>query len=435
MWKGKPRRPERSLTLPEEPPSRSTLAGVGPRDSLLEDGDLGFIWEAPNSSQQHSQSQSESNLSQSQTGGLTGDRQRQHCSTYSSSEDNTDFKSRRRRRNHRTARKPVVYDLLLYIQMQLCIQETLQNFLQRPGRQQSLEIAHCLEYFLQIAEGLKYVHGCGLIHRDLKPSNCFLLEDGTVKIGDFGLSRHIDSQTTGTTSPHRGRNSAESGPSTPKQQPSRELHDGNSTPEVGDGYITSGIGTYLYASPEQMNGCDYNEKTDIYSLGIILFEMCHPAFGTGMERNHVLTGVREGRTPSTWQATQESHPELHSLVFQMVNKDPNKRPAALDVVNRIETFMGRNIVLSLKHNTRPEDAVLLRVEAPETQEILQKTVNTIKKLIEQAGNDGDLEQYALRKYADKSVMEFLMKGVEEEHVSKIIDAVTSLPDVVSAIRV
>mmetsp|Transcript_40704 Transcript_40704/g.53613 ORF Transcript_40704/g.53613 Transcript_40704/m.53613 type:complete len:98 (+) Transcript_40704:1-294(+) len=97
--------------------------------------------------------------------------------------------------------------------------------------------------------------------------------------------------------------------------------------------------------------------------------------------------------------------------------------------------MGRNIVLSLKHNTRPEDAVLLRVEAPETQEILQKTVNTIKKLIEQAGNDGDLEQYALRKYADKSVMEFLMKGVEEEHVSKIIDAVTSLPDVVSAIRV
>eukprot|EP00638_Chattonella_subsalsa_P017575 CAMPEP_0117823742 /NCGR_PEP_ID=MMETSP0949-20121206/4460_1 /TAXON_ID=44440 /ORGANISM="Chattonella subsalsa, Strain CCMP2191" /LENGTH=139 /DNA_ID=CAMNT_0005663377 /DNA_START=516 /DNA_END=936 /DNA_ORIENTATION=- len=127
--------------------------------------------------------------------------------------------------------------------------------------------------------------------------------------------------------------------------------------------------------------------------------------------------------------------DLASHPGEPPGKDPNKRPAALDVVNRIETFMGRNIVLSLKHNTRPEDAVLLRVEAPETQEILQKTVNTIKKLIEQAGNDGDLEQYALRKYADKSVMEFLMKGVEEEHVSKIIDAVTSLPDVVSAIRV
>ncbi|CAM9990745.1 unnamed protein product, partial [Heterosigma akashiwo] len=55
-----------------------------------------------------------------------------------------------------------------------------------------VDLAHALACFRQIAEGLTYVHGCGLIHRDLKPSNCFLLKDGTVKIGDFGLSRHVD---------------------------------------------------------------------------------------------------------------------------------------------------------------------------------------------------------------------------------------------------
>jgi len=97
---------------------------------------------------------------------------------------------------------------ILYIQMQLCSQKTVNDFLASPqqrartggwtwdhdvggelSRLPSINIPHALQIFSQIAKGVKHVHKQGLIHRDLKPSNCFIDDSGTVKIGDFGLSR------------------------------------------------------------------------------------------------------------------------------------------------------------------------------------------------------------------------------------------------------
>ncbi|MFN9978657.1 MAG: protein kinase domain-containing protein, partial [bacterium] len=91
--------------------------------------------------------------------------------------------------------------------MQLCSQSTLCDFLASPEKRKrsslsltgeksgnhesnsTINIPHALQIFSQIARGVKHVHAQGLIHRDLKPSNCFIDEMGTVKIGDFGLSR------------------------------------------------------------------------------------------------------------------------------------------------------------------------------------------------------------------------------------------------------
>ncbi|CAM9274295.1 unnamed protein product, partial [Phaeothamnion confervicola] len=170
----------------------------------------------------------------------------------------------------------VLKDLLLYIQMQYCSQNTLQDFLERQGAaaneaaaagaageaknaahrlvkatnsggrawtRRRVDVAHALHVFEQVARGLRYVHSRGLIHRDLKPANCFLLGDGTVKIGDFGLSRHVtaDTGTAAAVTP-RNRSSA------------AEFLSPDTTGGGGGGGggedITSGVGTALYAAPE-----------------------------------------------------------------------------------------------------------------------------------------------------------------------------------------
>ena len=146
--------------------------------------------------------------------------------------------------------KPVNYDLVLHIQMQYCSSRTLRDFLDdRDDDDQSLKI------FAQIARGLTYVHERGLVHRDLKPANIFLI-DGVAKIGDFGLSRHV------------GFND--------------DLVEEDNEEEDED--ITRGVGTRLYAAPEQLASDDYDEKADVYSLGVVLYELLRPRFGTTMER-------------------------------------------------------------------------------------------------------------------------------------------------------
>jgi serine/threonine protein kinase len=144
--------------------------------------------------------------------------------------------------------------------MQFCSQKTLADFLcneearRGPTGGDSLDIPYALSLFLQIAQGVQHVHTQGLIHRDLKPNNCFIDDVGALKVGDFGLSRES------------GENRDESNP----------VIDDNQMEVAGD--ITAGVGTRSYASPEQMEGSDYDSSTDVFSLGIILFELCYPMY-------------------------------------------------------------------------------------------------------------------------------------------------------------
>ena len=168
---------------------------------------------------------------------------------------------------------------ILYIQMHHCT-HTLHEFLASPEKRKgpcldssshslgtSIDIPYALQLFSQIAKGVKHVHQQGLIHRDLKPSNCFLDGSSSVKIGDFGLSREsvkgvIDDK-----------------PSSENlvafDQPSAKNIERSTS---GDVENTAGVGTYLYASPEQISGRDYDASTDIFSLGVMLFELCFPMY-------------------------------------------------------------------------------------------------------------------------------------------------------------
>ena len=143
-------------------------------------------------------------------------------------------------------------DYTLFIQMQLYSTTTLKQFLHNPERVISKN--ENLKIFKQIVEGLKHVHTNGLLHRDLKPANIFLSEDGTVKIGDFGLSKEFNSllhNELANSADYFGYNNA-----------------------AANGDSTRSVGTPGYVAPELFTaGNSFGPTMDIYSLGIILLEL------------------------------------------------------------------------------------------------------------------------------------------------------------------
>ncbi|XP_058135039.1 eukaryotic translation initiation factor 2-alpha kinase 3 isoform X2 [Dasypus novemcinctus] len=175
---------------------------------------------------------------------------------------------------------PKVY---LYIQMQLCRKENLKDWMSRRCTMEERERTMCLHIFLQIAEAVEFLHSKGLMHRDLKPSNIFFTMDDVVKVGDFGLVTAMD------------QDEEEQVALTP--MPAYARHTGQ-------------VGTRLYMSPEQIHGNNYSHKVDIFSLGLILFELLYP-FGTQMERVKTLTDVRNLKFPSLF--TQKYPREMRKL--------------------------------------------------------------------------------------------------------------------------
>ncbi|XP_064124891.1 eukaryotic translation initiation factor 2-alpha kinase 3 [Loxodonta africana] len=193
---------------------------------------------------------------------------------------------------------PKVY---LYIQMQLCRKENLKDWMNRRCSIEDRERTVCLHIFLQIAEAVEFLHSKGLMHRDLKPSNIFFTMDDVVKVGDFGLVTAMD------------QDEEEQMVLTP--MPAYARHTGQ-------------VGTKLYMSPEQIHGNNYSHKVDIFSLGLILFELLYP-FSTQMERVRTLSDVRNLKFPPLFT---QKYPQEYVMVQHMLSPSPVERPEATDII-------------------------------------------------------------------------------------------------------
>jgi len=161
--------------------------------------------------------------------------------------------------------------------------------------QGKLPVARTLRIAADVLQALSFMHGQGVVHRDLKPANVFLATDGTAKVGDFGLAVSTDfSRLT--------------------------LH----------GTL---VGTVAYMPPEQAIGGDVTPRSDLYSLGAMLYEMITgrtPFLGddaTAIISQHLNTAP----VAPSWH-TQDCPPLLEALILRLLEKDPAKRPASADEV-------------------------------------------------------------------------------------------------------
>lgn len=194
--------------------------------------------------------------------------------------------------------------LSLYIQTAYC-PTTLADYLQFDAPTAS--VSDLWRLTRMMLEGLAHIHSYGIMHRDLKPSNIFIDSNGEIKIGDFGLATFeksfIPEEDIEGTSQHAGAE-----------------HSTN-------------VGTKLYASPEQdghsVISSEYDERTDVYSMGIILFELWHP-FRTVKERIDEITRLKEssGVVGGIFSKFYESHPRQSKLISAMMKRNLQDRPTA-----------------------------------------------------------------------------------------------------------
>uniref|UniRef100_A0A8D0Q3N0 non-specific serine/threonine protein kinase n=2 Tax=Sus scrofa TaxID=9823 RepID=A0A8D0Q3N0_PIG len=163
-------------------------------------------------------------------------------------------------------------------------------------------------------EAVHYLYIQGMIHRDLKPVNIFLDSDDHVKIGDFGLATdHLAFAADG-------------------KQDDTSDHLMKSDPS---GHLTGMVGTALYVSPEVQGSTKsaYNQKVDLFSLGIIFFEMSYHPMVTASERIFVLNQLRDPTSPKFPDDFDDGeHTKQKSVISWLLNHDPAKRPTATELL-------------------------------------------------------------------------------------------------------
>ncbi|NXG59969.1 E2AK1 kinase, partial [Hemiprocne comata] len=231
----------------------------------------------------------------------------------------------------------VEYRLMLHIQMQLCeislwdwIVDRNRRCNERTEEKSSpyhlVDVSWTMKIFQELLEGVCYIHSMGVMHRDIKPRNIFLYgSDHRVKIGDFGLACKDllldDADHWFKTERTKG-----------------QTH-------------TTGVGTCLYASPEQLQGSHYDFKSDMYSMGVILLELFQP-FGTEMERTEVLMHLRNGQIPHTFY---KKWPVQAKYIKLLTSQRSTERPTAAQLRESELFHSTEHVISNLQQKVRQQE--------------------------------------------------------------------------------
>ena len=184
-----------------------------------------------------------------------------------------------------------------------------------------------MQYFYQICRGLQYIHSKNIIHRDIKSQNIFLMKNGKLKIGDFGIAKALTET----------KNNA-----------------------------STVIGTPYYFSPEIINGEPYNYKTDIWSLGVVLYEMC--CLKLPFESNNIAQlsiKIMKGKYDPIPNRYSKN---MANLIKDMLNIDQKLRPNITEVmqspliknyhINKYSNKSYKNLFTNKKYNINSTESHL-----------------------------------------------------------------------------
>ncbi|NXN07818.1 NEK3 kinase, partial [Indicator maculatus] len=247
-----------------------------------------------------------------------------------------------------------------------------------------------LHWFVQMCLGVKHIHDKRVLHRDIKSKNVFLTQNGKVKLGDFGSARLLAHPAS---------------------------------------YACTYVGTPYYVPPEIWESMPYNNKSDIWSLGCILYELCtlrHPFQANSWK--HLILKICKGSynpLPSHYSY------ELHCLVKQMFKRNPKSRPSASTILARgCLTKLIKNCLPSemtsefeqVLKETKTQESSAARPKSKSATFFLMVMINTVFIILKQSKDESKhspLERKNITKDLSESTKE-QKKSDEEVETSHVL---------------
>jgi TolB-like protein/Tfp pilus assembly protein PilF len=170
--------------------------------------------------------------------------------------------------------------------------------LRRKIKRAPLSVGEAADIAAQAAEALSAAHAAGIVHRDIKPENVMVRPDGYVKVLDFGLAKLVE----------------------------RRGADGEAETRMAETNPGAVMGTTWYMSPEQARGQKVDARTDVWSLGVVLYEMLagSPPFN-GSTSSHVVVSILEREPPPLDRFLPDAPPRLEGIFAKALAKDRDAR--------------------------------------------------------------------------------------------------------------